>query len=175
MSKSNVDYANSLIATQKVNIDNYDYLDCFEYCINDPENKMTIFSFADAFMQPSPKWFDFFLALRDKLVSPFKLKTNDTIVDKNAKITWQPGTQAGLFRVFALGESEIVMGEDDKHLDFRVLLRLEDPNSKVKKVSLLTLVKYNNSFGRFYFFFVKPFHRLFVPLLLKRNFRKLEV
>ncbi len=155
----------------------YDYSDCFTHYLTNTgmERDLDIYDFAEAFFKPPPIWFQFFWNLRDRLVSPFNLKTgvknkNHDKPQKNNK--WEVGSQVGFFKLYEVLGNEMVLGENDKHLDFRVILKYE----KVKEnesCSVTTLVKYNNSLGKVYFFFVKPFHRLFVPKLIAYNLKKL--
>lgn len=88
----------------------------------------------------------------------------------------EPGEQLGLFRVIARTENEVVLGEDDKHLDFRVSLQLEKSklNNIEKELTISTLVKFHNRMGRLYFIPVKPFHRFIVPSMLKGIVRELN-
>lgn len=155
----------------------YDYTDSFTYVIGDPADKLGIVEIAEVFSQPGPKWIERLLALRDKLVAPFGLKTSDSAPESTlSDDKWQPGAQAGIFRVFDRTADTILLGEDDKHLDFRVLLsieRIQDEASK-KKITVSTLVKRHNWLGKIYFFFVKPAHRLIVPAMMKQKFRQLE-
>lgn len=81
-----------------------------------------------------------------------------------------------LFKVFAHTENEVIMGEDDTHLDFRVSLLLspQQNESHPRMRTISTTVKFHNRMGRFYFFPVKPFHRLDVPAMMKRIVQQLE-
>jgi hypothetical protein len=66
-----------------------------------------------------------------------------------------------LFPVLAKTPDLIVMGLNDRHLDFRLLLaRQED------QVVVTTLVQRHNTLGTAYFALVGPFHRTLVPRLL---------
>jgi hypothetical protein len=56
-----------------------------------------------------------------------------------------------------------VVGLDDVHLDFRILVGLERG-----RVRCVTVVRRHNSLGRAYFAVVGPFHRRLVPYLLVR-------
>lgn len=87
----------------------------------------------------------------------------------------EPGEQIGLFKVFDKTDTEVVLGEDDKHLDFRVSLFLEqqDPNFPGKHLTISTTVRFNNWFGKVYFIPVRPFHKLIVPVMLKGILHKL--
>ena len=63
------------------------------------------------------------------------------------------GDRAGLFHVVARAADEILLGEDDAHLDFRVSLMVRDGAATVSAV-----VRFHGALGRVYFFFVKPMH-----------------
>lgn len=55
---------------------------------------------------------------------------------------------------------KILMEKDDKHLFFFIEITCSISNSGSQIVGLSTGVICHNVFGRFYFFFVKPFHRV---------------
>ena len=79
----------------------------------------------------------------------------------------QPGAVIGLFRVLARSDTEIILGDDDRHLDFRVgILRQVNGDRTVVVVS--TIVSFHNWLGRLYFMPVQRFHRLIVPALMRR-------
>ena len=98
-----------------------------------------------------PGWIQALLKLRQVLiVKPFGLKTGDheiPVIDKN--------------------EHEVVVGEDDKHLYFRISV-MKKKTSRGTGVCLTTIVKFNNLLGKIYFFFIKPFHKQVVKSLLKK-------
>lgn len=87
----------------------------------------------------------------------------------------KPGEQLGLFRVFEKNEKEVIIGEDDKHLNFRVSLLLHDPNALKKELIITTIVQFNNRFGRIYFALIKPFHTAVVRSMVKGIIRELQV
>lgn len=114
----------------------------------------------------TPKWVDNLMKLRDIIVKVFGLKTgkkNDTIIEPYYSI----GTKAVYFTVTDRNENEIVMAENDKHLNFRTSVMIEKRNTN-STLFLSTIVQFNNFFGRLYFFPVKPFHQLIVRSLLKK-------
>lgn len=153
----------------------YDYVDSYEYTIADPGNKIGIPEITAAFGKPGPKWFDGLFTLRNKIVSVFGLKTPSTAEKSpDSENNLEPGTQAGIFKVFALSDHEIILGEDDKHLDVRVSLFLEQNGDRGKKITVTTVVKLHNRLGKTYFFFIKPFHCTVVPAIMKRNIKRLE-
>ena len=154
----------------------YHYSDSYEVQIKDTAKQLTLIGAANTFMKPSPKWINSLLKLRDLLVAMVGLKTTEDVETKT-NYQFEPNERAGLFRVFSKTEHELILGEDDKHLNFRVSLYLETvPNDTgTKQITVTTIVIYNNWFGRFYFFFVKPFHQLIVQTSLKTNFQTLEL
>ena len=157
----------------------YNYIDSYEGIVLDKNNVINIMNVGKAFFKPNPKWVDGLLVLRNKIVSLFGLKTTPSInnTEQPDKLKFEPGEQAGLFRVFDRTNDEIILGENDKHLDFRVSLFLAEykNNPTQKVINVTTVVIYKNWFGRLYFFSIKPFHRLIIPTTLKKNLQKLEL
>jgi hypothetical protein len=67
------------------------------------------------------------------------------------------------FTVLTRTGDTLVVGADDKHLDFRGVLRVVGDD-----LQCATIVHQHNATGRAYFTVVKPFHRRIVPALLRR-------
>lgn len=101
-----------------------------------------------------PNWVIALMKLRNSIVKVFGLKTDKEQNDQNS-----------FFTLIENCENEIVMGEVDKHLDFRASIMKE---ASENTISLITVVHYNNALGKVYFFFVKPFHKVIMKTLLKR-------
>jgi hypothetical protein len=98
-----------------------------------------------------PVWVTILLKLRNNLfVKPFGLNTGSHEIPT-------------LF----ISKDEIVAGEDDKHLYFRISV-LKKENHVGAEIYLTTIVKFNNRWGRLYFTLIKPFHKVIVKTLLKR-------
>jgi Protein of unknown function (DUF2867). len=68
-------------------------------------------------------------------------------------------------------DTELVLGSCEKHLSFYVSLFCSPIQDGKQTVSLMTLVKYNNRFGRLYFIFIWVFHKLIVGTLFRRALR----
>jgi len=109
----------------------------------------------------SPKWVDNLLLLRNKIVGVFGLDTNKERAEVN-KENLIIGSKTGIFKIYAINENEVIAGQDDKHLNFRISVLKQN-----NEVFLSTLVQYNNWFGKVYFFIIKPFHKHIVKALLK--------
>lgn len=150
----------------------YDYVDVFMKTIDDPKGKITPTDLGKAFFsKSSPKWVRWLMVFRDRVVSVFGLKTSQK--DTNTDFQCEVGERMGVFEVFTKTDNEVVLGENDKHLDFRVSLFLQ-PNGQSKNIFIATVVTYNNRFGRLYFAIVKHFHRLIVPTMLNRIAKEME-
>lgn len=142
----------------------FDYVDCFavEY-----EGTASIDTIVTR-MFSMPSWGDVLMSIRDKAVGIFGLKTDNKALHQMAEY-YEIGQRAVMFTVIARNENELVMAEDDMHLNFRTSM-LKDG----KYIYSMTAVKYNNFFGKFYFFFVKPFHALIIRSGLKKLQKSLE-
>jgi hypothetical protein len=111
-----------------------------------------------------PGWAKALLALRDLMVRPLGLKTGseqDLRPPTREEIT--NATYPGIFAVHAVNDDEVILGANDKHLDFRVsVLRSEADDI----VALSTWVHPHNAMGRAYLALVYPFHRVIVARCL---------
>ncbi len=156
----------------------YDYVDSYEGEFIDQENRIDITQIVKTFFTSGPKWIEVLFALRNKIVALFGLKVPRG-TDRHAQLVQfkcEPGERIGLFKVFSKTEQEVIIGEDDRHLNFRVSIFLQRKSLQAdhKTVTISTVVVFNNWFGRLYFFPVKPFHKLIVRAILKRVIKKLE-
>jgi|AGTN01.1.fsa_nt_gi Protein of unknown function (DUF2867). len=148
--KSTIIPTNSTIANGFDDIDYYDI-----YLIKKQTDKSAEEISKD--LMELPQWVIALFKLRNAIVGIFGLKT-----DKNSS------EQESFFKLIENREDEIIMGEDDTHLNFRGSI-LKDKSKNT--ISLITLVHYNNFWGRVYFFPVKPFHKIIMRTLLKRYLR----
>jgi hypothetical protein len=163
-----------------LNHQNYDYSDCYDAELVELKNTITINDVTKAFFSSAPKQVHFLFELRNKIVSLFGLKTPSKVNNRQEILNnskFEVGNRFGLFTVFQKTENEIILGENDKHLDFRISLSLQKPienSDSNKKVTIVTTVFYHNWFGRLYFLPVKPIHKLIVPAMLKGIIKNLE-
>lgn len=155
------------------------YVDAFTADFQDPQRQVGPREAAVAFFRSGPRWVGGLMGMRDAVVRLFGLKTSGRARDPEAALAafqCVPGERIGIFTVLAVGAQEVVLGEDDRHLDFRVSLWLGDPLSPqagARSLTISTVVRFHNRWGRLYFFPVKPFHRLIVPVMLRRTVREL--
>ena len=146
---------------------NSDYFDCYIGSIEGNVKNITSDEVGRAFFMSSPKWIEKLMSLRNKTVSVFGLKTSEKS-DYNKEnlniFIAEIGQRVGLFKIIEKTENELILGEDDKHLNFKVSLLLDDLK---ENLTIITVVNFNNWFGKLYFFIIKPFHKMIVPIMLK--------
>ena len=109
-----------------------------------------------------PAWQKALIAMRDAMVTPFGLKTSGMVGasrDSNERVAFFP--------VHWEGNDEIVLGADDRHLDFRLsLLRRLSPTGALLVAT--TVVHAHNVLGVTYLNLIRPFHHLVVRANLAR-------
>ena len=157
--------------------ESFDYIDSFQDLFSEKGQATSLTKVLQLFVSGGPKWADSLLNLRNKIVKPFGLKTSDSITDEQSdSINYEIGNRVGIFLLLDKTENEVILGDDDKHLNFKVSLLLAPIVNKIdkKKLSLTTVVKFHNLFGRLYFLAIMPFHKLIVRSSLKSIIKQLE-
>lgn len=156
----------------------FDYIDSFQGELTECGRNIDISEIGKAFFTSGPKWGKKMFAFRNRVMGSFGLKTGSENEKQQAEKVFQCeiGERAGLFKIFDKTSNEIVLGEDDKHLDFRVSLLIDKNSKDVNQNSLTisTTVKFHNWWGVLYFLPVRPFHKLIVPAMLKNIIGQLE-
>ncbi len=152
--------------------DTFNYIDSFQSEFSDNEKIYDIVKIMELFSSNDSGWVSSLMKLRDKIVQPFGLKTSKDIEEQSAD--YAIGSQHGIFKIFGKTENEIILGEDDRHLNFRVSLLLESSKNS-KRISITTAVTFNNLLGKLYFLPVKPFHKVIVKKSLKNIIDKIEL
>jgi len=139
-------------------MDRVDYFDSYMIVKNTPGSVSEI----TQKLLKSPGWVNALGKLRDILVKPFGLKTENDIK------TEQAGNHEFDFApVIYRSNEEIVMGMNDKHLYFRLSV-LKIVHQSGSQVFLTTIVRFNNVGGRIYFALIRLFHGLIVRTMLRR-------
>jgi len=144
------------------NFDDIHYCDSFSILTQTNENldKITTEVFQ------TPQWADMLMTIRNAVAKLVGLEAGGLKKDTNISDFYPIGSRAVYFTVIDRNENEIVMAENDKHINFRISIMINREGNHVT-IYLTTLLKFNNLLGQLYFFPVKPFHRLIVISLLK--------
>ncbi len=119
--------------------------------------RLTALEAARRTLGSAPPWVPNLLALRNRLMAPFGLK---------AAIPAATGALIGAFPIVREGERETVLGFDDRHLDFRIVVEVRDGPAESQVIGITTLVRRRSLFGYLYLAAVTPFHKAIVPTLL---------
>lgn len=168
----------SLPAASLLNNHQYDYIDSFIGNLTDQHLNIDATKVGKAFFSSDPEWVGKLFSIRNTIVKRLGLKTPENSIDRQKQLDefkCEVGERLGLFQVYHRNENEVIIGEDDKHLDFRVSLLLQPANNSThqKNLTISTVVKFHSWLGRLYFFPVKPFHRLIAPTMLKGMIKNL--
>lgn len=153
-------------------LDTVDYADSFwiAHQVDDLEGLTVL---ARATFGVAPRWVRALLYLRNGIVSPLGLQTSSGGMPEQSANLPRVGERLGLFTVMGLADDEIVLGEDDSHLDFRVSVLRQDAPGRAGVV-VTTVVHFHNLLGRTYFTVIKPFHLVIVPAMMRRGVGALE-
>jgi len=125
-----------------------------------------------AFFKSFPPFFIKLLLFRERIAKIFGLKTatkatreeRDKILNE---FEGKLGDSIAIFQVIEKSNVELLTGQTDKHLDFKLsFISYEKDNHAI--IELATTVNIHNLLGRMYFFFVKPIHRFYMRRILKR-------
>jgi hypothetical protein len=138
---------------------------CDAYCADNPHPEQPALALWIQTLGRTPCWVDTAMHARNAIVKRLGLKDLGGMaqIDTNRPLQdWRVGERVGIFTVLHLSEDEVVMGNDDKHLEVQVSLL----KTAQGKVIVSTVVHIHNALGRVYMFFVKPAHRVIAPAVL---------
>ena len=146
-----------------------DYVDSFVAELR-LENEPSIDALTAAFFTSTPGWVRGLMEARNCIVRLAGLSTAPTPPPGTAppSVRYAPGDRAVYFTVLERTEDEVVLGERDRHLDFRTALRKSRTPTGQLRLELTTVVWFHGASGRLYFGLVKPFHRLILGSMLGR-------
>ena len=123
--------------------------------------QMDMPSLARQLLGSQPRWAQWLMLVRDAIVSLFGIKTAKQLEAK-------PGKRIGIFRIYAVSDDEIILGEDDSHLDFRLSVLRNRGAGRHGSVTVSSVVHCHNRVGRAYILLIRPFHKLIVQRSLAR-------
>ncbi|MFY3383599.1 DUF2867 domain-containing protein [Paracidovorax sp. MALMAid1276] len=119
----------------------------------------------------TPAWTRALMFVRNKAVRLVGLKDLGQLSDGHLPASrralrdarsYQVGDRVGIFRIRHLSDSEVVMGQDDKHLDVQVsICKQPSPAAgAAPTVVLSTVVHIHNTLGHAYMAVITPIHRV---------------
>jgi len=143
-----------------------DYTDTFVITIPAEDNSITSTDLQVNLWTQKPKWLEALFKLRNILVKPFGLETEERDQKQFIKCLREGGAY-GMNSVPLSSPQETILRMDDKHLEAIISIYLTDCENKKRNVYAITLVKYHNRLGRVYFFLIRPFHKIVVKEMMK--------
>lgn len=146
--------ANSLLASYLP----VDYADSFSRIVT-CKKEITPKEFRNLAFKQLPKWIDWLMRLRNAIVKPLGLDTDSKFTDM----------------ICASSSNEEIFGMPDRHLNFHVSMWCGEHQDRKQELRITTVVKYNNWFGRVYFFVIRAFHGIIIKSILKGIKNKLEI
>lgn len=119
-----------------------------------------------------PWWAKALMKVRGWIVAPFGLlhptrEMERTVAEGFPPSGFQVGQRVGIFTIQSIESNELIAGENDRHLDFRVSV-FRAAKQGTETVTVSTVVQINNALGRGYLMLIKPFHRLIVRSMVQR-------
>lgn len=142
--------------------DGADLLDCYAAPLP-PGHDGDIHGIARAILDRPSWWFRGLLMIRDGFARGAGLQTTGDI-----RRSVRADARVAFFPIRAQSTEEIVLGEDDRHLDFRLSLLVERGANEAGTVFVTTVVHCRNRLGTAYLAAIEPFHHLVVRSNLAR-------
>lgn len=84
------------------------------------------------------------------------------------------GPVIGYLPLLSKSATELVLGADDRHLDFRVTVQFRADAANGRELLAGTVVHCHNRLGRIYLATIAPFHRVIVRANLERAVREMR-
>ena len=137
-----------------------DFADCYHG--HSLRTDASAIQMARAMFEQPPAWARALMATRNHAVRWLGLKTPLRVQDGE-----QDAGNVGIFPLLSQTPAEVVLGLDDRHLDFRIWVRVQNTGGGTEVWSS-TLVRFNGWTGRAYLFLVMPFHKLLARRMLAR-------
>lgn len=138
------------------------YYDVFS-CVTDEE--ISPDDLMIEFWTKPPKWVEFLLNLRDKVVKLVGLKSADPNKSKREKEFIDCIRKGGKYSVFSVevkSENETIIKLSDKHLDAYMSAYVEVIEDEKNCISISSIVHIHNWLGYIYFYSICPFHKVVV-------------
>jgi hypothetical protein len=112
-------------------------------------------------------WARALMRVRDAVMAPLGVKTSASIAREGR------GERIDFFPVLDRSAREMVLGEDDRHLDFRTSVLVRNAAAgDGRELVATTVVHCHNLLGRAYLTAIAPFHRVIVRSYLTRAARR---
>ncbi|UVA78031.1 DUF2867 domain-containing protein [Pandoraea commovens] len=116
-------------------------------------------------------WIRALLCVRDAVMVTVNVKSSHAVGLAGAA----RGPVISFFPLLSKSATELVLGADDRHLDFRVSVQLRTDSANGRELLTATVVHCHNRLGRIYLATIAPFHRVILRANLERAVRDMRV
>lgn len=146
-------------------LNNAYFHDSWSIVLSQPD--LNVFGQLIKLFQHTPQWIEWSMNLRNKITSKIGLKDLGSFkqIDAHKKENeYVAGDRIGIFTLLQRTENELVIGDDDKHLNVTLSIY---KNEDTQVLTVTTVVHIKNLLGRLYMLPVIPAHRKIVPATLQ--------
>lgn len=133
-----------------------EFADAYRLIVDEP--RLDALAAARRVLGRAPSWITMLMHMRNWLAARIGLK-------RAAHGSHEDSFRVGSFPIVGTNPQYIVLGLDDKHLDFRIVVETNTIEAQASEVTVTTLVRPHNLLGRAYLAFALPFHRTIVPAM----------
>jgi hypothetical protein len=149
-----------------------DFLDTYSIPIRGREDLQTadMRVLAERILTADIGWITALMSFRDKLAGLVGMKTAQALAQEQSTENTSrrgEGDRIGFFKIYAVSENEIILGENDWHQDFR--LSLYRQRREGARIYASTCCKRHNLAGHAYLALILPFHKMIVKSMLDRG------
>ncbi|MCD5360087.1 DUF2867 domain-containing protein [Chromobacterium aquaticum] len=113
-------------------------------------------------------WIRALTRARDMIMAPVGVKSSRAVGIAAAA----QGTVIGFFPLQSKSLEELVMGADDRHLDFRLAIQQRAGAAGRRELVVVSVVHCHNLLGRTYLAAITPFHRVIARASLEQAARR---
>jgi hypothetical protein len=134
------------------------WADCYALRVHAPG--LTAMDAARMAVGQFPVWVRSLMKFRNAVAGLFGLKSSTHHSPDETEMI-------GIFPVVSRTEKEVVLGFDDRHLDFRIVIDVSSHGDGGQTVRATTLVDRKILLGKIYIAVITPFHKLIVKEMLQ--------
>ena len=119
----------------------------------------------------TPGWVNVLMSIRNQAAAAIGLKNLGglgSVGRMKAEADYQPGDRVGIFTLIENTPQEVLMGDNDKHLEVVLSVHRALPSASGETiVTVTTVVHIHNLLGRLYMLPVAPLHKIIAPSVLQ--------
>lgn len=146
-------------------VETANFKDCYRVTLNRSDMAMPAIFFG--IFGHHPVWMKRLLIIRNRIAARCGLDVaaDSAILRPTAKEHYAVGEGIGPWPIFHMGENELAVGRDNKHLDFRLSIMKQSSGQRTE-ATVATVCNVHNPYGKAYLWLIVPFHKWSVRQLL---------